>query len=114
MSITIWQLQQLADYFHFDIDEARAVIGISLKKRAASASASQSNSARSSVVSGHFQPTSSSKGKDNKPAQAKKRGPSGYNLFVSRSGLGIQKAGAAWKALSDSERAEWNAEAKAM
>ena len=117
MSISIKQLQQLADYFHFDINEARAVIGMELKKRAASAS--PPSSARSSMVSGHYQPRSSTGTKAKKPAEtkesteAKKRGPSGYNLFVSGSGLGIQKAGPAWKALSEAERAKWNAKAKA-
>ena len=32
MSITIKQLETLARYFHFDINEARSVIGIELKK----------------------------------------------------------------------------------
>ena len=82
-----------------------------LKKRAASAS--PPSSARSSQVSGHYQPGSTTGTKAKKPAEVKKRGPSGYNLFVSGSGLGIQKAGPAWKALSDLERAKWNAKAKA-
>lgn len=118
MSITIKQLETLASHFHFDMNEARQVIGIELKKRGKPIShASDSGSEK-----GHYKPKS--KGEDvvkghYKPKQVKEerekkqRGPSGYNLFVREQGVSFRNAGGAWKALSDSERQHWNAKAKA-
>ena len=137
MSITIKQLETLASHFHFDMDEAREVIGIALKKRGRPKSPSE--------VEGHHKPKeekpkaekkpkeekpkeekpkADKKPKEEKPkeekpkeekpkAEKKPRGPSGYNLFVRDGGISFKNAGAAWKALSESERESWNAKAKA-
>ena len=133
MSITIKQLETLANHFHFDMDEAREVIGIVLKKRGRPKSPSE--------VEGHHKPKeekpkadknpkeekpkadknpkeekpkADKKPKEEKPkAERKSRGPNGYNLFVREGGISFKNAGAAWKALSESERESWNAKAKA-
>ena len=127
MSITIKQLETLANHFHFDMDEAREVIGIALKKRGRPKSPSE--------VEGHHKPKEEKPKADKKPkeekpkaekkpkedkpkeekpkAEKKPRGPSGYNLFVRDGGISFKNAGAAWKALSESERDNWNAKAKA-
>ena len=52
MSITIKQLETLAAHFHFDINEARQVIGIELKKRGRP----KSPSSESGSVKGHYKP----------------------------------------------------------
>lgn len=136
MSITIKQLETLSNHFHFDMDEAREVIGIALKKRYRPKSPSE--------VEGHYKPKEekpkADKSKEEKPkaerkpkeekpkadkpkadkpkaekpnAEKKPRGPTGYNLFVRDGGISFKNAGAAWKALSESERENWNAKAKA-
>jgi outer membrane biosynthesis protein TonB len=127
MSITIKQLETLANHFHFDMTEARQVIGIELKQRGRPRSPSE--------VEGHHKPKTDKKPKEEKPkeekpktekkpkeekpkeekpkAEKKPRGPSGYNLFVRDGGISFKNAGAAWKALSESERENWNAKAKA-
>jgi len=122
MSITIKQLETLANHFHFDMTEARQVIGIELKPRGRPRSPSE--------VEGHHKPKADKKPKEEKPkedkpkadkkpkeekpkAEKKPRGPNGYNLFVRDGGISFKNAGAAWKALSESERESWNAKAKA-
>lgn len=121
MSITIKQLETLAAHFHFDMDEARQVIGIELKKRGRP----KSPSSDSGSEKGHYKPKGkgddlvkgSYKPKQEKPVkeerEKKSRGPSGYNLFVREQGISFRNAGGAWKALSDGERDHWNAKAKA-
>ena len=130
MSITIKQLETLASYFHFDMNEARQVLGIELKKRGRPNSpASDSGSEKghykpkgSEVVKGHYKPKEDKKEKGHykpkvdKPMkeerEKKPRGPSGYNVFVREQGVSFKNAGASWKALSDAERDDWNAKAK--
>ena len=142
MSITIKQLETLASYFHFDMNEARQVLGIELKKRGRPKSpASDSGSEKghykpkgSEVVKGHYKPKEDKKEKGHykpkgekeekghykpkvdKPMkeerEKKPRGPSGYNVFVREQGVSFKNAGASCKALSDAERDDWNAKAK--
>ena len=119
MSITIKQLETLAAHFRFDMDEARQVIGIELKKRGRP----KSPSSDSGGEKGHYKPKAEKeekghyKPKADKPVKEEKekkaRGPSGYNIFVREQGVSFRNAGGAWKALSDSERERWNAKAKA-
>lgn len=114
MSITIKQLEILANHFHFDMNEAREIIGIELKKRGSVKSSS-------SIDRGNYKPVKEDKPvKPNKPVkpdkpvkeEKKKRGPTGYNLFVREKGISFKSSGAAWKALSDKERDYWNAKSK--
>lgn len=120
MSITIKQLETLAAHFHFDMNEAREVIGIELKKRVTP----KSPSSDSGKEKGHYKPKQDKpvkeekghyKPKQEKPVKEEKkpRGPSGYNLFVREQGISFRNAGESWKSLSDSERDRWNAKAKA-
>lgn len=128
MSITIKQLETLAAHFHFDMDEARQVIGIELKKRGRPKSPSSDSANEKghykpkseNVEKGHYKPNVKKpvkQDKDNKQVkeerEKKPRGPSGYNLFVREQGISFKNAGAAWKALSDGERDRWNGKAKA-
>ena len=121
MSITIKQLEILASHFHFDMNEAREVIGIELKKRGLPTSpSSYSGSVKGHYkpkgekeVKGHYKPKGEKEVKPVKEGKEKKsRGPSGYNVFVREQGVSFSNAGAAWKALSDEERDRWNAKAK--
>lgn len=135
MSITIKQLETLAAHFHFDMNEARQVIGIELKKRGRPKSPSSDSGSEKGhykpkakgddmvkgnykpkckgddVVKGHYKPKQDKPVKEEREKKA--RGPSGYNLFVREQGISFKNAGGAWKALSDSERDHWNAKAKA-
>ena len=126
MSITIKQLETLASYFHFDMNEARQVLGIELKKRGRPKSPATEKGhykpKGGEVVKGHYKPKGDKeekghyKPKVDKPMkeerEKKPRGPSGYNLFVREQGVSFKNAGASWKALSDAERDGWNAKAK--
>jgi hypothetical protein len=134
MSITIKQLETLAAHFRFDMDEARQVIGIELKKRGRPKSPSSDSGSEKGHYKpkaekeekGHYKPKADKpvkeekghyKPKADKPVKEEKekkaRGPSGYNIFVREQGVSFRNAGGAWKALSDSERERWNAKAKA-
>ena len=126
MSITIKQLETLASHFHFDMNEARQVLGIELKKRGRPKSpATEKGHYKPNggeVVKGHYKPKGDKEEKGHykpkldkqvKEERVKKpRGPSGYNVFVREQGVSFKNAGAAWKALSDTERDGWNAKAK--
>ena len=137
MTISIKQLEVLATHFHFDMDEARQVLGIEIKKRGRP----KSPSSDSGSEKGHYKPKAEKPAKEEKghykpkaekPAKEEKghykpkaekptkeerekkpRGPSGYNLFVREQGISFKNAGSAWKALNDSERGHWIAKAKA-
>ena len=117
MSITIKQLETLARYFHFDINEARSVIGIELKKtRGCSTGKSCNSDSDKDKISGNYCVKANKKekqNKDEKPKNSTPRGPSGYNLFVREKGISFKNAGQAWKQLSDAERQRWNLKAKA-
>lgn len=124
MSISIKQLETLAKHFHFDMNEAREVIGIQLKK--STTAKSDKNESKLEKVnktkntSNQFNGFYQSDGEKKKPDREKKkpdgekkqRGPSGYNLFVREQGISFKNAGASWKALSDVDRDRWNAKAK--
>ena len=126
MSITIKQLETLASHFHFDMNEARQVLGIELKKRGRPKSPATEKGhykpKGGEVVKGHYKPKGDKEEKGHykpkldkqvKEERVKKpRGPSGYNVFVREQGVSFKNAGAAWKALSDTERDGWNAKAK--
>lgn len=105
MSITIKQLEMLASHFHFNMDEARQVIGIEHKKRGKQTLTSNDTL----IEKGHFKPKCV---KQEKEKLKKSRGASGYNLFIREQGISFKNAGSAWKSLSDSERDNWNIKAK--
>ena len=107
MTISIKQLEVLATHFHFDMDEARQVLGIEIKKRGSP----KSPSSDSGSEKGHYKPKAEKPTKEER--EKKPRGPSGYNLFVREQGISFKNAGSAWKALNDSERGHWIAKAKA-
>ena len=122
MTISIKQLEVLATHFHFDMDEARQVLGIEIKKRGRP----KSPSSDSGSEKGHYKPKAEKPAKEEKghykpkaekptkeEREKKPRGPSGYNLFVREQGISFKNAGSAWKALNDSERGHWIAKAKA-
>ena len=114
MSITIRQLETLARHFHFDMDEARSVIGIQLKTKRATSPKTKTTKKDNDYISGHVtikeKPTPA---KPKKTASTSPRGPTGYNLFVREQGISFKNAGQAWKALTDTERQRWNQKAKA-
>ena len=127
MSITVKQLETLSQYFHFDLDEAREVIGLKPKVKTKSACISNNTTIR-----GHYnsnskeergfykpkaKPSASATAKDRDKANAqdkekKTRSPSGYNIFVREEGVSFKNAGAQWKSLTQNERDKWNARAK--
>ena len=116
MSITIKQLEILASHFHFDMNEARQVIGIELKKRGRPKSPADDSGIEkghykpkaSDVVKGNYKPKDEKEVKGhykpklekqvNQEKEKKSRGPSGYNLFVREQGVSFRNAGGAWKA----------------
>ena len=131
MSISIKQLETLAKHFHFDMNEAREVIGIQLKKSTTAKSDKNETKLEkvnktkntSNQFNGFYQSDAEKKKPDRekkKPdgekkksdGEKKQRGPSGYNLFVREQGISFKNAGASWKALSDVDRDRWNAKAK--
>lgn len=124
MSISIKQLETLAKHFHFDMNEARDVIGIQLKKSTTAKSDKNESKLEkvnktkntSNQFNGFYQSDAEKKKPDRekkKPdGEKKQRGPSGYNLFVREQGISFKNAGASWKALSDVDRDRWNAKAK--
>ena len=114
MSITIRQLETLARHFHFDMDEARAVIGIELKTKRTTTPKTKMTKKDSDYISGHVTiKEKRTPAKPKKTASTSPRGPSGYNLFVREQGISFKNAGQAWKALTDTERQRWNQKAKA-
>lgn len=52
--------------------------------------------------------------RDDAAKPEKARRINGYNLFCKETGGGLGQASAAWKSLSDSEKEEWHAKARAM
>ena len=122
MTISIKQLEVLATHFHFDMDEARQVLGIEIKKRGRPKSPSSDSGSEkghnkpkaekpAKEEKGHYKPKAEKPTKEER--EKKPRGPSGYNLFVREQGISFKNAGSAWKALNDSERGHWIAKAKA-
>ena len=115
MSITIKQLEALAEEFSFDIGDARSFLGIELKKRGRPAK-SDDDSFKKSSPKAKTSPKASPNAKASPratPKETGKRAPSGYNLFVKNQGISIVEAAKQWRALSDSGRQKWNAKAKA-
>ena len=106
MSITFRELELLAREYRFDVNEARTFLGKEPKKRS---SPSTSDSSRMSSCQSD---KSNSKKKAEKPSSGVKRGPSGYNLYVSSTGLSVTEASKKWKQLSESERDNWKSKAK--
>ena len=144
MSITITQFNMLANKYNFNVDEARAFIGLPVSSKRGRPSKSQYV-----CVGGNCSDCSSddeiqTKKADKTVAKAvkadkddkddkKKRGPSGYNLFMSENrtkiaeklkkaskgdklekGALFSAVGSQWKALSDKDKAKWNTKAANM
>lgn len=128
MSITIKDLETLAAHFHFDIDEARMVIGKEKKTRTSTPRQTKEDNLIVGLINGSKAKKQSESGHikcDRKPVKKEKpdkpdkpekksspRGPSGYNLFVKNKGISFKEAGNEWKKLSDSEKKYWNDKAK--
>jgi len=110
MSITIKQLEALAEEFSFDIGDARSFLGIEAKKRGRPAK-SVDDSPKASPRASTKASTKASPRESQK--ETGKRAPSGYNLFVKNQGVSVTEAAKQWKALSDSGRKRWNSKAKA-
>ena len=87
------------------MDEARSVIGLPVK----SSSTVKTSSTVKGSVCGKASKIQEKPDKETKP---RARGPTGYNLYVKESGISFKNAGASWRGLSDSEKAEWNARAR--
>ena len=142
MSITIKQLAALAEEFDFDLADARTFLGHSEPKKRGrpSKAGSDSDSDDEPVkkcVGSACKKTASPKTKaaspKTKPASPKeKRGPSGYNLFMTANGTKVgaklkkaagdeklargvvaSEVGKLWKGLTEKQREAWNAKAKA-
>jgi hypothetical protein len=111
MSITVKQLEALAEEFSFDIGDARSFLGIEAKKRGRPAKSVDDSPRASPRASTKTSPKASPK---KVPTESVKRPPSGYNLFVKNQGVSVTEAAKQWKALSDSGRKRWNNKAKAV
>ena len=136
MSITVAKLAMLAEYYGFDLNEAREYIGLpASNKRGRPAG----NEKKPTVP--EKKPTVEKKPKvEKKPTtksendEKRKRPPTGYQLFLKdyhpimsaklkaniksgeklTAGAVLSGVGAEWKALSDNKRAAWNKKAAAM
>jgi hypothetical protein len=149
MSISIADLRALANEFNFDEMDARRFLGISTKPRGSkststpratpapkctndscSSDSSESESSQSPTPApkkrGRPPKNSTSSSKPESPKDdKKKRGPSGYNLYVADASQRLKKLnpqmkqkdlmkeiGAEWKALSQARQSYWKNEAQ--
>lgn len=106
MTISVKQLEILAEHFHFDINEARQVIGLPVKpvKPEKPVKAAKQEKPRSdSSVSGFYKPSSQPAPK-NKETTKK----NGYTLFLSNCGMPYKEALAKWRVMSKEEKLIWN------
>jgi len=126
MSITSAQFAKLADYYGFDISEARQFLGQSVPIKRVTE--------KKTTVKPKPPAKPSEKTKKTEKTEKvikQKRGPTGYNLFLKdyhplakaklqaklssgeklAAGNVIKAVAAEWKALSDSKRASWNKKA---
>ena len=144
MSITVAQLNKLADHFGFSVTDAREFLGLSTagKKNSPSKSVGQEylssfvevcsgGKCKMVMVEPKQKKPKTEKAKTEKPAGAK-RGPTGYQLFMKDNvqkitkklksqhgeklprGAVLSAVGAEWKSLSDSKQASWKTKAAAM
>ena len=133
MPITVAHLELLSRHFHFDINEARMLIGLPVKTDKkpppkntdflsgfVSANKSKSDDFLSGLISAN-KPKSKTK-KPEKPnrdilsknSATTRRGPSGYNLYVKNAGISFKDAGSSWRSLSQNEKDRWNNRAKSI
>lgn len=140
MPITVAHLELLSKHFHFDINEARSLIGLPIKnekkpdinkrpdhsktndwihgwvglKSNDKNNSSKKNDTISGIVGGNPKQHQKVKSSEKSPPHTTTRGPSGYNLYVKNSGLPFKQAVSSWKALSGSEKLKWNNKAKSI
>ena len=113
MSITVKQLETLAAHFHFDINEARQVIGLSIKSKESGYNRKEKEINYPPGFNNNQPQLCVKKVKEDKQVKERKsRGPTGYNIFVREQCISFSNAGASWRALSDGEREYWNTKAK--
>jgi hypothetical protein len=116
MPISDKQLRELAEEYLFDVDGAKEFLGVEVKHRGRPKKVhypSVPGSTIPKVVPPESLPSKPKKAaKPKKDANVKaastssqKRGPSGYNLYMSKSN---PDRGKKWKELSESKRGEWN------
>lgn len=113
MSITLKELEILANEYCFDVNEARAFLGKDIKKRGRPSkkdSDSDGETPKKTPVTKGKPISPKPKDESTKP----KRGPSGYNLFVKNQGVSVTEAAKRWNELADYRRQLWNTKAKAM
>ena len=124
MPITIAQLNTLAEKYGFDMNDARATIGLPTSSRGGPAAGEAKKANKVKCMDGKCAVLP-------KTTTSKKRGPSGYNLYMSdvrervvrdlegklKSGEKMPKGavmseiGKRWRNLPDSSREHWNAKA---
>lgn len=110
MPISDKQLRELADEYMFDVNRAKEFLGVMSKPRG------RPKKVEYPTVPGSKIPkvvTADSLMREVKPktgsgGSTQKRGPSGYNLYMSKSN---PDRGKKWKELSESKRNDWNKKA---
>ena len=133
MSISITQLNKLAEHFGFNVDDARDYLGIPLSSKRGRPSKSMGKACvggSCKVVT--VEPRTTKSTKTDKPQS--KRGKTGYQLFMAENctkitaklksnlkpgeklarGTALSAVGAQWKALGDSQKKSWNTKAANM
>jgi hypothetical protein len=110
MSITIKQLEALAEEFNFDIYEARSFLG--KEKKRGRPPKRDTEWEYETPKKSPVKKTSPKKSPRETEKSSGKRAPSGYNLFVKNQGVSIVEAAKQWRGLSDSSRDKWNSKAR--
>ena len=133
MSITVSQLNSLADHFGFNIDVAREYLGMSQSNKRGRPSKQTGCVGGSCKIVQVNKSTVAAKAKSDKP-QATKRGKTGYQLFMNTNhekigsklkaklkpneklgrGAVLSAVGVEWRALSESQKGAWNSKAAKM
>lgn len=114
MPITVAHLELLSRHFHFDINEARVLIGLPVKIDKINQQKpfpKKSTDKRPDIISGFISANSS----DPKPKRpSTPRGPTGYNLYVKNAGISFKDAASSWRSLSQDQKDHWNKRAKSL
>jgi len=116
MPISDKQLRELAEEYLFDVDGAKEFLGVEIKSRGRPKKVPDTSVPGSTIPKVVTPESLNSKPK--KAAKPKKavnvkaasassqvRGPSGYNIYMSKANPDRAKK---WKELSESKRGEWN------
>ena len=134
MGISIVQLNQLADHFGFDVNAARAFLGIPADKKRGCPSKSDGSVCSGGKCKMVSVDPHTMKSPKIETSSGGKRGKTGYQLFVTEHcskitnqlkqqlnpgeklprGAALNVLGTKWKALGDDEKKMWNTKAAKM